>query len=441
MFFIFFIWVSVFLLSPVTPGSYILNYTTLALWFFTAIFIIKKNNEFSIVYSFFFWSYSTVAISCALIETGVVLPELGMVSFMSGALSRNLSLVFFSTLSAATIFNFLNSYLKVNVTSPYLINQIIKHIVFVLYCLLVIILFGIYIKYGSPNNYGSDRFYYWNHVAPSWGNTVRALMEQLSFAVGVMFASERKNRYLLIFVFSLVTQLLVGEKFTGIFQGFIFFLLPIFLIRGYNFYKAIFNFKSILIAAVVFGLLMGLVLKSYLSINGQSGAALLSLATRLSAQSQMWWAIDQLSTTGFNYSTNLITDYAGIGVDTNETGIFYLMSLIMPQHLFTVYKDAKIALTMAYPVTNIYFFGQYLSILPTVIIGAVCGFAFWFLCYSIKIKDYILIFLSFKIYYITIQILLMGGVYLLFSEKFYLTIIFSLIYASFSKHFIKRIPL
>ncbi|HDR2581413.1 TPA: hypothetical protein QCI09_004839, partial [Enterobacter ludwigii] len=211
-------WISLFLISYILHGSDIFNLVIVLGYMAVLFFFLIKKEDFFIISSFFLWSVLTTAISGLILETSVFLPELGEISTLNGATAINVSLATITFLIASNFFVFMNERIVVNLNTSYVVNSIIEKIypVFVLFATLVVIFF--FIKFGRPNDYGQDRFYYWNNVAPSWGNLVRLFVEQSVFILGCIYAKAKSKFILGVFLLGIISQVLVGEKFTGIFQ-------------------------------------------------------------------------------------------------------------------------------------------------------------------------------------------------------------------------------
>ena len=416
-------WISLFLISYILHGSDIFNLVIVLGYMAVLFFFLIKKEDFFIISSFFLWSVLTTAISGLILETSVFLPELGEISTLNGATAINVSLATITFLIASNFFVFMNERIVVNLNTSYVVNSIIEKIypVFVLFATLVVIFF--FIKFGRPNDYGQDRFYYWNNVAPSWGNLVRLFVEQSVFILGCIYAKAKSKFILGVFLLGIISQVLVGEKFTGIFQMLLFFSVCFLIASNKKISKKLFSLKNILLFSVLGGAFVALVWTSYFSLSGDSSLAFESLKTRIAAQSQLWWSLTNTANSAEIDMSNIFGNFFGIGVQPENTGMSYLMGLVMPQQLFNVYQEAGIALTMAFPANILLFFGPVLSLLVCAILAFFLSLAFWFTAYTLRNKDYILLFIAMKVFNIAIQFILMGRVYLLFEWKIILLLL------------------
>lgn len=416
-------WICLFITSYILNGSEILNLVIVLGYIVVLFSLLIKKESFFIISSFFLWSILTTAISGLILETGVFLPELGEMSTLNGATAINLSLAVITLLISSNVFVFMNNRILVNLNTSIFFNAIIERIYPILVLLATFVVIFFFIKFGRPSDYGQDRFYYWNNIAPSWGNLVRLFVEQSVFILGCIYARTKSKIILGVFLLGLISQILVGEKFTGIFQMLLFFSVCFLIASNKTISKKLFSFKSILFFSVLGVVFIILVWTSYFSLSGDSSLAFESLKTRVAAQSQLWWSLTENARNTEIDILSITNNFFGIGVQPENTGMLYLMGLVMPQQLFNVYQEAGIALTMAFPANIILFFGPFLSLLVCAILAFFLALALWFTVYTLRNRDYILLFIAMKVFNIAIQFILMGRVYLLFEWKIILLLL------------------
>jgi len=280
---------------------------------------------------------------------------------------------------------------------------------------LVLLMIYFRARYGSPNDYGVDRFYYWNNIAPKWGEYAKFILQQLSFLIGVVYAIKGRKKYLFIYFVSVLSQFLAGEKFTGLFLSTIFFFVPLVVVRGINLWKVIFNARTIALTLIATGILMASAFLSYLAISGGDAGA--RLINRIVLQSQMWWAVDYYASGSFTSVDEIVKHMLGFTDNPNLIGIRYLMSIVAPADVYSIFMDRGITFTMAGPVNLTYFFGFPLCLVPAVLIGWISGISFRIIVESIKSGDMILCLLSIKLYYVVIRVLTMADVHQLLELK------------------------
>lgn len=432
MFFLIPIWIVIFLITIIIPnGSQVLNGATILLWCVTALYIFRKQSSFGIISLSMIISYTATSIICAYAETGVFFSEAGIISYPTGATYRNLSLC-----AVILIFSYLSfsAFKRTKYLTASLSSSLNKHILTLVSLLSIscsFILIGINLKYGHPNDYNADRFFYWANVAPKWGEYINFLSTQLAIFLGLAYAIRNKKMYIAIFLLSLTSQYLVGEKFTGIYASSIMFIIPVFVMRNIDLSKIALKPKTIIIASALFAVLVLIMLMSYNSISRGTGGDSL-LVNRVVLQSQMWWTVDNISHNG-NALGNISTNLLGFGVDKHNTGIFYLMKQVARPDVYEWFVEKGINWTMAGPVNLIYFFGYGMAILPAAILGAIFGFSSFILYRAIMLKDVILVFLSIKLFNAVWQSMMMGNLYFLFTYKIMIVLGAFLFYVISSK--------
>lgn len=425
---IFPLWLIIIVLSFCFPdGSVTLNFLTLLVWMFTSAFLFKRDSKFSIVSLFFIISFTVVSISCFVAETGAFFSEIKESSFLSGAVTRNLSLCSILLLSSYQAYKLFNSVSLINATMPRALNEIFKRIIILAVLISNLVLISIYIKYGSPNDYNVDRFFYWSNIAPEWGGYFKFILIQMTIFLGLFYSYKLNKIFLALFLLSLISQVLVGEKLTGLYISVIFFLIPVVINRNISIIRLLLHPKSILISCVGIVSVFFIILASYNSLAGK-GEGLALFLNRLVLQSQMWWAVDNISGQSINLNEILVHMLGFSASSDEDTGIYYLMSRIADPATFYWFYDKGITFTMASPVNYIYFFGSfwcYIAILP---LSLILGFTIHILVKSIELNDLILIFFALKLFYILIRVVTMGEVHLIFDYKFLIILALLLFY-------------
>jgi len=392
-----------------------LNFAAVVLWIYSCCKFIKLSSNFSVVSITLMFSFTVTGIICAYAESGSLLSEIHQSAFLTGATVRTLSVCYFVMLGAFHSFNatsmirFVHGQLSV-ITNELMIKFLTGTVFF-----LVLLMIYFRARYGSPNDYGVDRFYYWNNIAPKWGEYAKFILQQLSFLIGVVYAIKGRKKYLLIYFASVLSQFLAGEKFTGLFLSTIFFFVPLVVVRGINLWKVIFNARTIALTLIATGILMASAFLSYLAISGGDAGA--RLINRIVLQSQMWWAVDYYSSGSFTSIDEIVKHMLGFTDNPNLIGIRYLMSIVAPADVYSIFMDRGITFTMAGPVNLTYFFGFPLCLVPAVLIGWISGISFRIIVESIKSGDMILCLLSIKLYYVIIRVLTMADVHQLLELK------------------------
>lgn len=421
------VWFLVYAINSLFPASLVFNIFSYLLWLVTVVYLFRMKVQFTFFNFMAIFAYTTTGLSCLIAEFGSYFVETQTISYLTGATSRNLSLCFFLLYSSYAGFSLVKRLLPTTYPQIISLNRLVYSFIPFLSSALIIGLFYISIRYGSPNDYNVDRFYYWANIAPSWGDYLKFNLVQLSFLLGMMYAARPYKWLLVMFVLGLIAQILVGEKFTGVFSAIVFFNTPYFIIHSSKF--NVFSTKNIVITLVITFIFSIAIYNSYAAIVGQKNATE-SFLSRIILQSQMWWAVDNISGEIKDYS-ELIRSFFGTASEDRYRGIFYLMSQITPPNIFEGYYEKGINFTMASPVNFIYFFGYPLSLLVALPVGFICGVLYGMFRIAVMNYDYWIILLFIKIHYTIVRILTMGETYALTDPKFIILCFIALVYTLF----------
>ena len=245
-------WIALFFNLFEKDNTLLLNYVSYFLWLCTLIYILRKDYIFSLFSLPVLFSFTVTAISCLFSEQfNVYFSEIQVWASLTGATARVLSLCAFIVLSAFITFRLLTKIKTIDgIVLPKKVNNILLYGIEFIFILSVILLFIIFILYGSPNTYGVDRFYYWNNIAPKWAEYVKFSLSQLIIFIGMLYSLTKTKRYLFIFILSLIVQMLVGEKFTGLFMSTMVFFIPIVIFNKINLLKKFISFKFIFLLSI-----------------------------------------------------------------------------------------------------------------------------------------------------------------------------------------------
>ncbi|PWW11551.1 DUF6418 domain-containing protein [Mangrovibacter plantisponsor] len=427
-----FLWGCITLLSILNCISYnALNVLTILLWFLSCLYYLKKDSEFTIISVLLLTSFTITGVICAYAENNVLLSEIHQVSSPSGATTRILTLSFVIIAAAQFTFKKIGNIRFLYGCLSLTTNKVVGWLLNFSVLSLIMLMIFFRLRYGNPNEYGVDRFYYWNNIAPAWGQYAKFILQQLSLLIGVLYAETKRRYFLYFIIISILSQYIVGEKFTGLFLSLVFFITPIVLINNINIGKKIFNIKAFLIISILFSLLIYSAYLSYYSISGSSDA-FNRLLNRVVLQAQMWWAVDWHSSGNMVSSTDILVHLFGFGASDESKGIRYLMSIIAPSDVFSIFMMRGVTFTMGGPVNLIYFFGFPLSIIAGVALGSYSGLIMRIIVDSIKTGDLILSLISIKLLYVLVRVITMGDFYQLFEIKTILCVIIFIIYSLMS---------
>lgn len=398
-------------------GSTILNYCSIVLWISSCIYFIRKNYSYGVLSAQVMLAFTTAGICCAIAESGQWLSEVKYYSSLSGATARIMSLCFVILFFAFFTFRYLSRLKSVRFGMSPGLNKTLLNLVIIAFSAFTVTLFIVHLKYGHPNDYGVDRYYYWANIAPKWAEYVKFLLSQFTVFIGLAYGLSRKKRYILLFVISLLAQFSVGDKFSGMLYATMTFIIPVVILLRINIGKLIFSTRFIFMSVIFLAAMMSASYLSYVAISG-AGSGIDRLVDRVVLQGQMWWALDNSSDLNSKGMGEILKNFIGIGNgDEFSTGIFYLMSIISPPSIFQWFADKGITMTMGSPVNLIYFFGYPLSVLPAMILGIIVGFGYHIFYRAIVISDVILIFFGVKIMDSIFRAVTMGEIFYLFSLK------------------------
>ncbi|WP_278976235.1 DUF6418 domain-containing protein [Oligella urethralis] len=274
-------------------------------------------------------------------------------------------------------------------------NGLLLHFFIFFAVILTSLLFYVHFKYGHPNDYGVDRFFYRDNIVPSWAEYVKFLLFQFTVFIGLAYGKSRSLRYIVLLLLSLAAQYAVGEKFTGLFGSLLLFLIPFIILQKVELRLIIKNIKFLSVAGVV---CLGLMFSVYLSYSAMSGEdAVNRFLDRLVLQSQLWWSLDAISFGDIKSFNEIWMHFFGFdNSDAHQMGIFYIMYLVSPDYIYDWFVSRNINMTMGGPVNLIYFFGYILAFPAVIILGFLLGCIYVIFYKAIQHADVLLIFLSVK---------------------------------------------
>ncbi|QEO00818.1 hypothetical protein FZO55_08325 [Enterobacter kobei] len=162
-------------------------------------------------------------ICCAIVESGAYLSEIRMFGKLSGATVRVGFTALAFLLSAILFTGALNKILQPTYTMDRVVNKTLNSAIQIIMIGSFIGLAFLYLRYGTPNSNGIDRFEYWDTVAPSWGRYLQFMLLQFSFLLGIKYTETKHKKYLTLLIASIFMQFIGGEKFTGPSLSILFF--------------------------------------------------------------------------------------------------------------------------------------------------------------------------------------------------------------------------
>ncbi|AYH32752.1 DUF6418 domain-containing protein [Pectobacterium parmentieri] len=415
-----------FVFFEIFGATYFLNIVAVLFFLYYCYKLIKLNGDFSSVGIFFIFSYAVTSVICCIAEFGGYFTEIKQFSYLTGATARNTYLAFFTLHFACLSFNFFK---KINYSLVPLGGSVAffeRSFITIIYLCMVGVLFFIGVIYGHPNDYGVDRFYYWNNIAPKWGQSLIYFIQICFIFLGRLFAMTKRKIYVFMLFLGLLSFYMTGDKFTGIFNSIVLFFIPVFILSKKILSEIIFDKKFMMLVGSLFFSLLVVTYFSYLFIySGDGGKAIEMISVRLFLQAQMWWALDSVSNL-FSKDINIIwQNFFGFFNEPEQSGIYFLMKQVAPVNVFYTMFEEGVAFTMAYPSNLIYFFGISFSPLAALGCGIIIGVILSILYRTVVGGSAILLPMVTVLYYSVVQAFLMGNTSHFASVRFLLA--FSLV--------------
>ena len=376
-------------------------------------YVYKESPDFLIVAAYSVIAMVSTLFISNILENGIPLIEIGRVSYSINlpvkACIQLLSFIF----GAYLLFGLLSrSNLKVvNLTRT--LNKYLKWgCRGVIICILMV-LYILALKYGTPTIHGLHRNDFWTYVAPSWGSALVYFLIQFNFILGLNYSQRKSKIDLMIFGVVLFSIILMGERFTGILYSFFFFIFPILINKTEINFKITFWKKASLLS-IAFFIISFALFKNFSAIDSNTKASE-NIAMRAVLQSQMWWALDGKSNSLPKDLDLIYGKYFGFQETERNSGTYYLMDLVASKSLVDARYETKSKFTMSGFFNNVYFFGYFLGFVVNFIWGAIFGVLSYFVYLGVKSRNLIFSFVSFKFLYKVQAILLVGSIPDIFS--------------------------
>lgn len=435
------------LISLFFIGVFLYFFSRIGSWFFgisvLSFFVISLFSVYTLFFSeevefqvSFFYYYFILLLTSLIglwVNSDVYLSEVRVVSYDSDAILQNILLSFVFLFFSFFSFCFLKSkfgFFRICINNN--INNIALFFVNVLFFLLSCALIFVVLSLGSASSYGVDRFEYWNNIVPAWADYGRYLHIQLIVFVGIAYAESKRKIYILSFLIGMLSQFMMGEKFTGIIFGIVFFFGPFLIINKVRVSSLFSSFRFYILSGLFSFLVILFLFFSYSSIYGDF---LFAFMDRVALQAQMWWSIPNLASSDFS----LLKNFFGIGsTSVTDQGIYFLMEKITPQDVFERYLERGVTFTMPFPSNFLYFFGFLGSFFPLLFSAFFVALINYVFVSAIRSKDFFLLVLSVKAYYLVMRAVLMADISLFFDYKVLLVFVALFLYFLFF-HFSRSI--
>lgn len=396
---------SLVIFSCISELYFLSGYAALALLALSVLCIAKLEKDLFWISLYFIFALSSTVVITVFVEQGVYLWEIKRWSFPSGLTAISWYQVLLVMTGVLFSYHAINRLELRFYSLPPVLRKGAWFTVRLLAIVIIILLFGISIIYGTPGSNGVHRMDYWAYHAPSWGSTLAYWLIQLSFPLGYMFARRGRKSDLVLFFAVLSISIYMGERFTGILLACFFFYMPIALLKGKKPFSVFFSWKGIVVGLAVFCLLSFTLFFSYeISLLGAVDMVL----DRAMVQAQMWWALNETATTVTMSFPEILRHYLGIQAPSTDSGVYYLMYQVAPEDVVDYRIDTGSNFTMSGVFNNLYFFGYALGSIVNVIYGAVFGVACGILKKAVQSDNLVVALFSFKLMYKLMVVLLAG---------------------------------
>jgi Family of unknown function (DUF6418) len=401
---------------------YIANTLSVICYFVFFIIVYRERQLLFFIFLPLAFPHLTAIVSNFYIDTGTYISELSIYSQSTGAVNRLVFLVLTMFIVAVTFSNFFIEKFKF---SQYYLNFSIKgfeknFIKVFAFIIISILILGL-LKWGTPLSLSEQRFEFWaNHPFPM----LRGILYQtylIGFLAGCSYIhSNNKKTVIFIMLMVIVTNLLYGEKFTGIYLPLMYYVI------GYMISYYIINNNGrrvITIGVVFFSLILLIIVFSivyyqYKYIHNVGNDVVGYIIARIfSLQGEVWWGVDHYY---FDESLSPKLKYLfqeGSSCD-NYGGLYYLMREIAPWSLVSSYCDRGVTFTMGFPAIGLATLGFFNTIIFCFVAGLLLALTAVLVTDSIRNKNYIAMFVSFKVILIETHALAMGNVFNIIDFKF-----------------------
>lgn len=380
------------------------DYLSIFLLSLVLILLWTKNKQLFIINGYIIFALFSAALISIYLEYGVYLYEINLESYAIGITQKIVVQIILFFLGGMLSYKLFYKRFAIRAIDKLSLN-IIFNLARLITFSLIVIMFFVGFKYGTPMEHSIHRNDYWIYIGPSWGAAVKEYLIQFSFLLAFLYQYEKKKLDLIIYLFLLIAIIYMGERATGIFNAIFFFSLPI-LIKNYHYLK-LFTFKKVVLFSIFSFLILSILIMSYGASVSQD-EALSKIETRVVLQPQMWWALDNLSSFFPQDLDIIINKYIGIGIDARYKGTYYLMDQVSDLALVDYRFETNSTFTLSGFANNIYFFGYFLGSWVNLVYGFIIGFVACILAKSCVTNNIIASFFAFKLFF-KIQGIILGG--------------------------------
>lgn len=395
---------SIFTLIFSVLGEYLLGdvIAVIILSLFLAV-LWSEYKEIFVVNSYIIFGLFTAILISLLIEKGAYLYEIDRNTYPIGITQKIVIQVIFFFLGIILANKlFLVSQASIYNISPrmlFLLSWFIRVII----AGLILLMFFIGLKYGTPREHHIHRNDYWAYIGPSWGAPLKEYLIQFSFFLGFLYKDNKRKIDVILYLFLLIAIIHMGERATGIFKALFFFSVPV-LIKNINYLK-FFTFKKIVFFLLFLVTMFFILTMSYGELVSQEDA-ISKIEDRVVLQAQMWWALDLISSFEPQNIKLILDKYFGFGGYARDIGTYFLMDLVADKELVDYRFETGATFTASGFFNNIFFFGYIVGTIVNFFWGFLLGLVSSFWIKSISTINMVASFIAFKLYFKLLVIIL-----------------------------------
>ncbi|MCG9239467.1 DUF6418 domain-containing protein [Acinetobacter baumannii] len=414
------------------PNTYIyLDYFSAVLFSAFLLYLFRDDKVFFIInFNMIFALYTTLIISL-IVEHGVYLAEVQEYTYALGITFKATfaSITFLTaTYYSYNFFSRSNLYFRPLAKNNEFFIFGLFRIFISLSCFLIILLL---LKYGFPSALGVHRADYWSYYAPSWGGVLCFWVIQLSFILGYMYGVKKRKIDLILLILTLFTIILAGERFTGILQVFMYFIIPVVILLEIRI--KLVSFKNVFFSSLLIVLLLGVVLNSYSNSVSQNSKNE-DIVLRLVLQPQMWWALDKITNHEPQTVDVIASGFLGLTDNIKDKGVNYLMYQVAPKSIVDYRVETGSSFTASVFFGNYYYFGYILGFIVNIICALFFGAMCWLLYLSIVSGNIVVTLIVFKLFIKIVNLTLRGDATLFFSLNTFVLFMIMLFFISFKSY-------
>ena len=278
---------------------------------------------------------------------------------------------------------------------------------------ILLILYYVIIKNGSPLFSGIDKFHYIKqYFTPFTLRLSSYLLIFSSFTLGFLYSCNKYRKGCVVGVcLILLFFILRGEKFGGIVFSSFYFLCPV-LIKKEVFFK--FSIKFVFVIILLMLIFTFSIFINYYNKFNNVDKTITQFQNRIAGQGQLWWRIVELKKYKTNIYDNKDIDRQFYSKNKYGTGMDYLMQkAFVDYNRYNVYKKANVRLTFAFPAILEYFFNYWQIIILIIFYSFYSSLIFSLLYKAVIANDYFLSIMVIKLYSMLLEIIAMGNLYFL----------------------------